>query len=90
METRKYIQEQKEGNKDMVNHPSHYKNNGIECIDIMETLYGSEWVYHFCVLNAFKYQFRFKNKGKAQEDLKKAAWYNIKAAELLDKIKEDK
>ena len=40
--------------------------------------------------NAFKYQFRFKNKGKAQEDLKKAAWYNTKAAELLDKIKEDK
>ena len=73
METRKYLQEQIEGNKDMVNHPSHYKNNGIECIDIMETLYGPEWVYHFCVLNAFKYQFRFKNKGKAQEDLKKAA-----------------
>ena len=57
---------------------------------LLNDVFGKEKVAAFCELNAFKYQFRFKNKGKAQEDLKKAAWYNTKAAELLDKIKEDK
>lgn len=87
MEEREYILKQKErADRDMVNHPSHYSINGVECIDVMESLFGIDWVYHFCVLNAFKYQFRFNNKGKAQEDLRKAAWYNTKAAELLEKM----
>lgn len=87
MEEREYILKQKEGaGRDMVNHPDHYNINGMECIDVMESLFGIDWVYHFCVLNAFKYQFRFNNKGKAQEDLRKAAWYNIKATELLEKM----
>lgn len=74
--------------KEMVNHPDHYKGaNGLECIDVMEQLYGPEMTFSFCVLNAFKYQWRFNNKGSAKEDLKKASWYNNKAVELLEKIK---
>lgn len=87
METREYLLNRGEkAEKEMVNHPDHYNVNGMECIDVMEKLFGTDWTYHFCVLNAFKYQFRFNNKGKAQEDLRKAAWYNTKAAELLEKM----
>ena len=90
METREYIIKQKEDlekkDKEMVDHPDHYQANGLECIDVMEKLYGVEMTYSFCALNAFKYAWRFHNKGKAQEDLKKSAWYSTKAAELLEKM----
>lgn len=89
MEEREYIRQQKEAveSAEMVNHPQHYQADGMECIDVMEKLYGADWVYHFCVLNAFKYQWRCNNKGKTEEDLKKAMWYNQKAIELLEKMK---
>lgn len=69
--------------EDKVNHPSHYTSgeNGIECIDAMIAAYGKEAVMHFCQCNAFKYQWRFDKKNGV-EDLKKAAWYNNKYAEL--------
>lgn len=39
-----------------VNHPSHYNQGKIECIDAMESAYGTEAVIMFCMCNAFKYQ----------------------------------
>ena len=48
METREYLLNQKEKEKkDMVNHPDHYNVNGMECIDVMEKLFGIDWTYHF-------------------------------------------
>lgn len=59
---------------DMVNHPTHYTSGGIECIDAMESAFGEEAVYWFCVCNAFKYVWRHSKKNN-REDLEKARWY---------------
>lgn len=70
---------------DMVNHPSHYQGK-IECIDAMEKEFGKTAVEWFCLLNAFKYEYRKGNKtGKnngAVQDIKKRNWYITKFNEL--------
>ena len=40
---------------DVVNHPSHYTNGSIECIDAMVSAQGVESVKEYCINNAFKY-----------------------------------
>lgn len=61
--------------KDNVNHPSHYTQGGVECIDALAAatvnLQGIEAV---CTANAIKYLWRWKQKNGV-EDLKKAKWY---------------
>ena len=76
---------EKNKDHDAVNHPSHYTSGGIECIDAMESAFGKEAVYWFCVCNAFKYVWRHKKKNGV-EDLKKAQWYENKAKELSEQM----
>ena len=61
--------------KDNVNHPSHYTQGGVECIDALAAatvnLQGIEAV---CTANAIKYLWRWKQKNGV-EDLRKAKWY---------------
>lgn len=65
-----------------VNHPSHYNQGNVECIDALDACgFGLD----FCVGNAIKYLWRFKDKDKPVEDLKKALWYLTHA---LSKIEE--
>ena len=65
----------KEPNVDMVNHPSHYTQGGIECIDcIKSATVGKAGIEAFCVGNAIKYLFRYEEKNGI-EDVKKARWY---------------
>ena len=65
----------KESNVDMVNHPSHYTQGGIECIDcIKSAIVGKVGIEAFCVGNAIKYLFRYEEKNGI-EDVKKARWY---------------
>ena len=60
---------------DPVNHPSHYKGNGVECIDcIASAVSGLDGFHGFCAGNAIKYIFRFSHKNGI-EDLRKAEWY---------------
>lgn len=76
---------------DNVNHPYHYNQGKIECIDAMESAYGIEAVINFCMCNAFKYSWRFRLKNN-REDILKCQWYQNKMVELenrLNKIKED-
>lgn len=85
---------------DPVSHPAHYADScSLECIDVMEAVFGSVAVRNFCLCNAFKYMWRYKNKN-GQEDLKKAKWYldyagtvkddQLKRLEdLLEKINEE-
>ena len=60
---------------DNVNHPSHYCQGGIECIDAIKAatinLKGIEAVD---TGNVIKYVWRWKDKNGV-EDLKKARWY---------------
>ena len=58
-----------------VNHPSHYNHGGYECIDVMQSVFGTDSVKEFCLNNAFKYMFRCKHKSHELEDIKKADWY---------------
>ena len=64
----------KQGN-DAVNHPAHYTQGGIECIDALKAatvnLKGIEAV---CTANALKYLWRWREKNGV-EDLKKSIWY---------------
>ena len=59
---------------DTVNHPSHYASGEIECIDAMEAMLTPEQFIGYLRGNAFKYQWRYKNKGGIT-DLEKAQWY---------------
>lgn len=71
-----------ESQKEMINHPPHYKNGNIECIEAMIDVFGKHKVAAFCELNAFKYQWRANNKGTDIQDKKKAIWYLNKYIEL--------
>lgn len=74
------------GETDAVNHPDHYKSGNFECIDVMLETQGLEAVMDFCILNAFKYLYRHRNKN-GLEDIQKARWYLDKAIELANNQK---
>ena len=60
---------------DAVNHPSHYTQGGVECIDALKAATtGLEGIEAVCTANAIKYLWRWKQKNGA-EDLRKAVWY---------------
>lgn len=66
---------------DMVNHPPHYTNGGMECIDELIYVFGTHAVKAFCLCNVWKYRKRALYKN-GQEDLDKADWYMAKYKEL--------
>lgn len=68
-------------NNDVVNHPSHYTNGGMECFDEMLLVFGEKIVAHFCLCNAWKYRYRALYKN-GEEDIKKSHWYMNKYKEL--------
>ena len=60
---------------DNVNHPSHYTQGAIECIDaIKEATKGLFGIEAVCTANIIKYVWRWKFKN-GLEDLDKASWY---------------
>jgi hypothetical protein len=56
---------------DMINHPPHYNQCGIEAIDVIEAYANDN--YHRGA--ALKYLLRADYKGSKLEDLRKAIWY---------------
>lgn len=56
---------------DPVERPKHYNTLGVECVEVIEELYGDDYFLG----NAMKYLWRAKYKGKFVEDLKKCVWY---------------
>ena len=61
--------------KDMVNHPSHYIGNGIECIDAMKACVTPEEFRAHLKLTAIKYLWRYEKKANPLEDIQKALFY---------------
>lgn len=59
---------------DTVNHPTHYTECSLECIDVMLAVFGRRAVTDFCIINAFKYMWRYEYKN-GLEDLQKAERY---------------
>lgn len=58
---------------DKVNHPSHYNQYGIECIEAIRAALGPNFKY-YCQGNVMKYIWRHEYKN-GLEDLKKAQVY---------------
>lgn len=70
---------------DMVNHPSHYTQGGIECIDaIKAATVGKSGIEAVCVANVVKYLWRYEEKNGV-EDVKKARWYLERLIEEMGK-----
>ncbi|MFM1842734.1 MAG: hypothetical protein RLZZ490_1471 [Cyanobacteriota bacterium] len=63
-----------------VEHPAHYNQGKIECIDAIEAALSPEEFRGFLRGNAIKYLWRAGLKDDRQIDLEKARWY-------LDKLK---
>lgn len=59
---------------DMVNHPPHYTNGDIQCIDAMRAQTTPEEFRGHCKMNAVKYIWRERAKG-GDQSLEKAIWY---------------
>lgn len=61
--------------KDNVNHPSHYTQGKVECIDALESAtIGKSGIEAVCVANIVKYLWRYEEKNGV-EDVKKAKFY---------------
>nr|DAO69298.1 MAG TPA: nucelotide kinase [Caudoviricetes sp.] len=80
LETSPFCELLKEADKalsktDMVNHPQHYTQGGIECIDALKAAtVGKRGIEAICVANVIKYLWRFEEKNGI-EDVRKAKWY---------------
>lgn len=60
---------------DMVNHPPHYTDGSVECIDAIRASMGDEAYEGFLKGQVMKYMWRYEKKQKPAEDLAKAEWY---------------
>ena len=64
-----------ENKPDMVSHPKHYTQGGIECIDALKAAtVGKRGIEAVCVANVIKYLWRYEEKNGI-EDVRKAKWY---------------
>ena len=64
-----------ENKPDMVSHPKHYNQGGIECIDALKAAtVGKRGIEAVCVANVIKYLWRYEEKNGV-EDVRKAKWY---------------
>jgi len=61
--------------EDNVNHPKHYTQGGIECIDAIESSMTQQEFRGYLKGNIQKYIWRYELKKNPAEDLKKAQFY---------------
>jgi hypothetical protein len=72
---------------DKVNHPEHYNQGTIECIDAIEAMLTHEEFVGYLRGNSLKYRWRFRYKNGI-EDLRKAEWYEKRLLSVY-KVLED-
>lgn len=60
---------------DPVNHPPHYTQGGIECIEAMKAALGQSGFCSYLQGAVLKYLWRYQHKEAALQDLQKARWY---------------
>jgi len=73
-------------NLDRVNHPAHYTQGGIECIEAIKSAVGVDGFAAYLQGNILKYLWRYQHKEHPVEDLKKAQWYLTR---LISEIEND-
>tara|TARA_R110000868_G_scaffold61189_11_gene186081 strand:- start:8284 stop:8574 length:291 start_codon:yes stop_codon:yes gene_type:complete len=72
--------------EDLVNHPNHYKSEGvgdIECIDAIQAALTPAEFIGFCKGNNIKYTWRANRKQDVRTNIEKAVWYLKKLLESL-------
>ena len=67
----------------MVDHPPHYNNGHIECIEAIEAMLTPDEFVGYLRGNSLKYRWRFRYKKKPIEDLRKARWYEERLLKFL-------
>jgi hypothetical protein len=71
-----------ESYREQVDHPEHYNQGKFECIEVIE---DNEALYnHYHVSNAFKYIWRWRDKGEPIQNLEKAVWYLRRKITLME------
>ena len=69
--------------EDIVNNPSHYVVDGLECFDAIFKTQGRVAAMDFCSCNMFKYIFRHRRKNGIQ-DMRKVKKYVDMFLELAE------
>ena len=69
---------------DNVNHPKHYNQYDIECIDAIRASMSALEFQGYLKGNVEKYLWRYNYKNKPVEDLQKAQWY---LGRLIEEVK---
>ena len=67
----------------MVDHPPHYNNGNVECIEAIEAMLTPDEFIGYLRGNSLKYRWRFRYKSKPIEDLRKARWYEERLLKFL-------
>jgi len=67
----------------MVDHPPHYNNGHVECIEAIEAMLTPDEFIGYLRGNSLKYRWRFRYKNKPIEDLRKARWYEERLLKFL-------
>ena len=60
---------------DIVNHPDHYCQNGMEAIDVMKSFSDKEEFVGHLRLTCIKYLLRMHTKDTPEVNVRKAKWY---------------
>lgn len=72
--------------EDLVNQPTHYALDNIECIDAMVEVFGEQAVKKYAEIAAFKYVWRMnrKNKLSSQDKKKLSGTYATRWGMILE------
>ena len=68
------------GMPDMINHPPHYNQGSIECIDAIRAMLSPEEFRGYLRGTSLKYRWRYQYKDGMQ-DIEKAEWYERRLKE---------
>jgi len=71
--------------KDMVDHPPHYNEGSLECIDYIKQQLGDQFP-SYLEGSIIKYIHRHKYKDANIQDLEKARWYLNKLVEYYENL----
>jgi hypothetical protein len=74
-------------NIDMVNHPPHYTNGGIETIDYIKAKMSPDEYIGYLRGNILKYTSRIGLKGDPVEDSGKIVWYAVELNKYITQLK---
>lgn len=81
---------QVEAASDPIEHPPHYCQGGIECIDAIESALGRDGFIAYLRGQIIRYTWRMMHKGNTAEDAAKAAWYCRRLVKVLGVLGEGK